>query len=225
MARVSYIDLRGFIDEVDRLGALRRIDGADPYLEIGGITEVAAALPDCPALLFDQIKGFPSGFRIFTNATTNVQRACLALGIDPMLRPLEALKAWMEIRGSLQLRKPVQVQGADFLENSDVRDAVDLIKFPVPHWHQQDGGRYIGSGSLVIMRDPDNGWVNASIYRVQVHASNKVTIQFDHQGRHGAIIAKKYWDQEKTCPVAVVNGEDPALFIAGFEYLPGPVRI
>ena len=93
MARVTYVDLRGFIDQVDRLGALRRIDGADPCLEIGGITEVAAALPDCPALLFGRIKGFPSGFRIFTNATTNLQRACLALGIDPKLRPLEALKA------------------------------------------------------------------------------------------------------------------------------------
>src|SRR5215469_2897641 len=112
------------------------------------------------------------------------------------------------------------VQGADFLENSDVHDAVDLSKFPVPHWHQQDGGRYIGSGSLVIMRDPDSDWVNASIYRVQVHTRKEVTIQFDHQGRHGAIIAKKYWDQGKPCPVAVVNGEDPALFIAGFESLP-----
>jgi 3-polyprenyl-4-hydroxybenzoate decarboxylase len=62
---VSYVDLRGFIDQVDRLGALRRVDGADAYLEIGGITEVAAALPDCPALVFDRIKGLPSGFRIF----------------------------------------------------------------------------------------------------------------------------------------------------------------
>jgi 4-hydroxy-3-polyprenylbenzoate decarboxylase len=34
------------------------------------------------------------------------------------------------------------------------------------------------------------------------------------------IIARKYWGQGIACPVAVVNGEDPALFIAGFEYLP-----
>ena len=220
MARVSYIDLRGFIDQVDRLRALRHIDGADPYLEIGGITEVAAALPDCPALLFDRIKGYPKGFRIFTNATTNVQRAALALGIDPALGPLDALKSWMEVRGALEIRKPVQVDHAYFLENSDVGDAVDLGKFPIPHWHLKDGGPYIGAGSLVIMRDPDSVWVNASIYRVQVHTRNRVTIQFDHQGSHGAIIAKKYWDQGKACPVAVVNGEDPALFIAGFEYLP-----
>ena len=49
-----------------------------------------------------------------------------------------------------------------------------------------DGGPFIGSGSLVIMRDPDDGWINASIYRVQVHGANKVTVQFDHGGRHGA---------------------------------------
>ena len=127
--------------------ALRRIDGADPYLEIGGITEVAAALPDCPALLFDRIKGYPKGLRILTIATTNVQRAALALGIDPTLGPFDALKAWMEVRGSLELRKPVQVDHAHFLENSDVGDTVDLSKFPVPHWHLKDGGPYIGSGS------------------------------------------------------------------------------
>src|SRR5262249_31991110 len=45
-------------------------------------------------------------------------------------------------------------------------------------------------------------------------------VQFDHAGRHGAIIAKKYWERGQTCPLAVVHGEDPALFIAGFEYLP-----
>jgi 3-polyprenyl-4-hydroxybenzoate decarboxylase len=49
---VAYRDLRDFITAVERLGALRHVAGADPYHEIGGITEVAAGLPDCPALLF-----------------------------------------------------------------------------------------------------------------------------------------------------------------------------
>ena len=83
---MGYLDLRDFIEQVDRLGALRRIDGADPHLEIGAITELAAGMPDCPALLFDNIKGYPRGFRVFTNATTNVQRAALALNLDPALR-------------------------------------------------------------------------------------------------------------------------------------------
>src|SRR3981081_3349411 len=211
-----YKDLREFIELVDKLRVLRRIEGADASFEIGGITEVAAGQPDCPALLFDAIKGFPRGFRIFTNAVTNPQRAALALGIDPALRPLDALKAWMERRQSLAPRKPVAVAKAPFMDNS-VRGGVGVPRFPGPVWHKQDGGAYIGSGSLVVMRDPDGGWINASIYRVQVHGRNKLTVQFDHGGRHGALIAKKYWEQGKPCPLVVVNGEDPALFIAGFE--------
>jgi 4-hydroxy-3-polyprenylbenzoate decarboxylase len=216
-----YKDLREFIAEVEKLKALRRVDGADPRFEIGGITEVAAGQPDCPAILFDDIKGFAPGFRIFTNATTNVQRAALALGLDPTLRPLDALKAWMEKRKTLQPHPPVTVAHATFLENKFTGADVDLARLPAPVWHRHDGGPFIGSGSIVIMRDPDGGWINASIYRIQVHGRNTVTVQFDHLGRHGAIIAKKYWDQGKPCPLAVVHGEDPALFIAGFEYLPG----
>lgn len=215
-----YKDLRGFIKRVDELGALRRVNGADPRYELGGITEVAAGSAECPALLFDRIKGFAPGFRVFTNATTSPQRAALALGIDPSLSPLDALKQWMKRRQTLTPQRPVAVDDAPFLENSIRGRQVDMGRLPAPHWHRKDGGPFIGSGSIVIMRDPDGGWINASIYRVQVHGKNRVTVQFDHPGRHGAIIARKYWDKGKSCPVAVVNGIDPALFIAGFEYLP-----
>jgi UbiD family decarboxylase len=216
---VIYKDLRGFIKQVDELGVLRRVHGADPKFELGGITEVAAGTPECPALLFDRIKGHAPGFRVFTNATTTPQRAALALGIDPSLKPLDALKSWMRKRQTLAPQKPVEVAKAPFMENSMRGRNVDLSKLPAPHWHRKDGGPFIGSGSIVIMRDPDGGWINASIYRMQVHDKNRITIQFDHPGRHGAIIAKKYWDKGQSCPAAVVNGEDPALFIAGFEYL------
>jgi 4-hydroxy-3-polyprenylbenzoate decarboxylase len=201
-----YQDLREFIAQVDELGALRRIAGADPRFEVGGITEVAAGLPDCPALLFDRLKGWAPGFRIFTNATTTPQRAALALGIDPKLRPLDALREWMKKRQNLKPLPPKSIKAAPFLENSMRGSDVDLGKLPAPYWHRQDGGAFIGSGSLVVMRDPDEGWINVSIYRVQVQGRTKVTIQFDHQGRHGAIIAKKYWDKGQSCPVAVVRG-------------------
>src|SRR5580704_14175689 len=157
-----YKDLREFIAAVDKLRALRRIEGADPRFEIGGITEVAAGLPDCPALLFDNIKGFPRGFRVFTNATTNVQRAALALGLDPALRPLDALKAWMEKRKNLTPQPPVTVKTAAFLDNTVAGRDVDIARFPAPIWHRHDGGPFIGSGSLVIMRDPDSGWIKGA---------------------------------------------------------------
>jgi 4-hydroxy-3-polyprenylbenzoate decarboxylase len=206
-----YTDLREFIALVDKLGSLRRIEGADARFEIGAVTELAAGMPGSPALLFDAIRGFPRGRRIFTNAVTSPQRAALALGIDPALRPLDALKAWMEKRRTLVPHAPAPVQDAGFLQNSLTGDAVDLAQFPAPIWHRGDGGPFIGSGSIVVMRDPESSWINASIYRIQVQGPRSVTVQFDHAGRHGAIIARKYWEQGKPCPLAVVAGEDPAL--------------
>src|SRR5476651_1126191 len=155
---MSYKDLRAFIQQVENLQALRHIEGADPRFEIGGVTEVAAGLPECPALLFDRIKGFPAGYRIFTNATTTPQRAALALGIDPNLKPLDALKAWIAKRHNLKVQKPIAVKGAPFLENSARGAKVDLAKLPAPYWHRKEGGPFIGSASIVVMRDPDDGW-------------------------------------------------------------------
>jgi len=220
---VSYRDLREFIAQIDALRVLRHIEGANPHHEIGAITEVAAGMAECPALLFDHIKGYPPGLRILSNAVTSPQRAALALGIDPLLRPLDALKTWMAKRQTLAPRKPVAIANPPFMENSRCGSDVDLTRIPAPVWHKQDGGAYIGSGSLVVVRDPESGWINASIYRVQVHGPDRVTIQFDHGGRHGAIIARKYWESGKPCPIAVVNGEDPTLFVAGFEYLPAGI--
>jgi len=217
---MAFRDLREFISQVETFSRLRRVDHADPYLEIGGITEIAAGLPEVPALLFDNIKGFPRGYRVFTNPLMAPERAALALGIDPTLRPIDALRAWMKKRQGMKIQKPISVQEGPFLENSYTGANVDLAKLPAPVWHRKDGGPYIGSGSIVVTRDPETDWINASIYRVQVHGRNRVSVQFDHMGRHGAIIAKKYWDAGKPCPVAVVNGDDPALFVAGTEMLP-----
>ncbi len=215
-----YADLREFIDRVDALGTLRRVAGADPNFELGAITEVAAGQANCPALLFDEIKGYPAGARVFTNATTTPARAAVALGLDPTEHPLDILKAWKARRATLEMLAPIEVEDAPFLANSDTGSDVDLGRFPAPHWHKDDGGPFIGSASLVVMRDPDSGWINASIYRLQVHNKDRITVQFDHPGRHGSIIAHKYWERGEPCPLAIINGPDPALFIAGFEYLP-----
>ncbi|TGQ89099.1 UbiD family decarboxylase [Mesorhizobium sp. M8A.F.Ca.ET.208.01.1.1] len=217
---VAYRDLREFIGLVDDIGDLRRVSGASLMHEIGAITEVAAGDASCPALLFNDIPGQATGNRVFTNATVSARRAALALGIDYNLPALEALKLWKTRRTSLEPIAPVETKDIPVLENEARGQDVDLSRFPSPVWHKLDGGPYIGSGSVVLTQDPDTGWVNCSIYRVQVHSRNRVTIQFDHNGRHGAIISKKYWDRGQACPVAVVNGQDPSLFIAGFEYLP-----
>jgi 4-hydroxy-3-polyprenylbenzoate decarboxylase len=215
-----YRDLREFVGLVEKIGLLRHVDGADAYLEIGAITEIAAARPECPMLLFDSISGYPRGFRVLTNATFNVQMAALALGLDPKLSPLEALRAWKAKSALVKPIPPVVVGYAAFLENTMRGSEIDLDRFPVPHWRERDGGPYIGTAALIVTRDPQSEWTNTAIYRVQKQSKNRLTVQFDHRGRHGLMIAQKYWDDGKPCPIAIAIGEDPALFFAAIEPVP-----
>ena len=103
------------------------------------------------------------------------------------------------------------------LENVKTGDDIDLFKIPVPRWHEHDGGYYIGTGDMVIMRDPDTGWINYGAYRVQAHDKKLATVMCS-KGKHGDMIQKKYHERGQPCPVAVVCGMHPALFmIAGLE--------
>jgi 3-polyprenyl-4-hydroxybenzoate decarboxylase len=63
---MAFSDLRAFIAAADTLGEAKIIDGADWNLEIGCLTELMAER-DGPLLLFDNISGYPKGFRIAAN--------------------------------------------------------------------------------------------------------------------------------------------------------------
>src|SRR5262249_5370630 len=137
-----YKDLREFIGLVDKLGALRRIEGADPRFEIGAITEVVAGRPHGPALLVGGLKGFPRGFRISTTATASHQRAARALGLGRGLRPLDPRRAGRGRRKTLQSRPPAVVKDAAFLQHPIRGNAVPLPIFPAPIWPRHDGGPF-----------------------------------------------------------------------------------
>ena len=66
-------------------------------------------------------------------------------------------------------------------------DDIDLFKIPAPKWHEHDGGYYIGTGCMVVMRHPDTGWINYGAYRVQVHDKNVASVMCS-KGKHGNMI-------------------------------------
>ena len=74
-------DLRAFLNGTEKLGELKTVRKADWNLEIGAITEISGAAPNPPALLFEDIKDYPPGFRILTNMFQTQSRTALALGL------------------------------------------------------------------------------------------------------------------------------------------------
>src|SRR5690606_12611153 len=86
-----------------------------------------------------------------------------------------------------------------------------------PKWHEHDGCRYIGTGCVVIQKDPDSGWVNLGTYRVAVHDETTAGLYIS-PGKHGRRIMEKYWAKGEACPVAISVGQEPMLFIvSGLE--------
>ena len=187
-----YRDLREFIHDVGGIGELKKVEGADPDLEIGAITEVAAGSPSCPMLLFDRIKGYPKGYRVLSNLLHTTRRLALGVGLPLDLQRMALAKAWGEKLRGLGSLPPVEVQEGPVKENILSGKDVDVFKFPVPKWHELDPGRYFGTGAITISRDPDSGWVDCGVFRLKAHDRSTLGIYIS-TGRHLKVIAEKYW--------------------------------
>jgi UbiD family decarboxylase len=209
---MAFPDLRSFIDAAARIGEARTISGAHWDQEIGCITELMAEA-EGPLLVFDDIPGHRKGFRVATNVISSARRCALALGLPVEARKLDMLDAWRKRIPHLQSFKPVVVPAGPVTQNVLEGDSVDLGIFPSPKWHADDGGRYIGTGDMVVIKDPDSDWVNIGCYRAAVVDRNRVTLWIIEH-KHGKQIARKYWAAGKPCPVAIVLGCDPTTWMS-----------
>jgi UbiD family decarboxylase len=71
---------------------------------------------------------------------------------------------------------PVMVETGPVLENIVEAGDINFFKFPIPQWHPQDVGRYIGTWHLNITKDPETGSRNLGVYRMQVVSPNQATV-------------------------------------------------
>jgi 4-hydroxy-3-polyprenylbenzoate decarboxylase len=210
---MALLDLRTFLDKTNDIGELKVIRGADKHLEIGAITEISLQ-NDGPALLFDDIPGFPAGWRVATNVCSTRRRGLLALGLDPGMTRDEFMAVFKKRWDGYEPIPPKVVEDGPILENIRTGADIDLRQFPVPLWHELDGGPYIGTGDAVVHQDPENGFVNVGTYRVQMHDDGVPTI-FTEPESDGRRIMEKYWKQGKPAPIAISFGPEPLVFLSG----------
>ncbi len=204
-------DLRAFIEELREAGDLREIAGADWNLEIGAITELLGE-DEGPAILFDDIKGYKAGYRVFSNVLRTHRRTAVNLGLSPELSGVALLDAWRKRIKEMAPVAPVTIDDGPVFENRFEGGEVDLERFPAPVWHEQDGGRYLGTGSAVITRDPDTGAVNIGTYRCMVQGKDTISVKMN-KGKHGRIAMDKYHARGESCPVAIGFGQAMPIFM------------
>lgn len=208
-------DLRAWLNKVDGLGELKRIEGADWDLEIGTLGALNVKKNRPFALLYDKIKDYPPGYRVLNCSLSTPQRVALTLNLptnntdlDLLVLLRDKIKEWV---ASADKFPPQKVASGAILENIHSGDDVNVLEFPAPKWHELDGGRYIGTGDAVITRDPETGQVNFGTYRVEVHDKKNIGFYIS-PGKHGRIHREKWHALGKPCPVAISCGHHPLIF-------------
>ena len=219
MMTPSNHDLRAFLSEVDKIGELRRIENIPWDKDLGGLVEMIlerSAHP--PAMLFEKIPGARQDTEVLCSQIDTLPRLAIAMGTDPQLGLTDFIQAW---RRKIRNFEPVPAQfikDAPILENR-VDKNIDLEAFPIPRWHEEDGGRYIGTDDLVVTEDPEEHWINAGTYRVMLQGKDAVALYIS-PGKHGRVQRQKYFDVGKPCPVVMSFGHHPILFLAACTDVP-----
>jgi len=207
-------DAREWLSRIGELGELRIVRGVDWQSGIGEISEMLDHAEDSPCVLFDDVPGYPAGRRVLVNCNGTPRRQAVTLGLLPDEGTHDGLfRFWRGVLADFAPRDPVFVDDGPVFEHVVEGDAIDLEAFPVPIWHPQDGGRYIGTASMNIMADPDSDWVNVGTYRNQIFGRDQMGIYIS-PGKHGKLIRETYFERGKPCPIVVVVGADPLLFMA-----------
>jgi 4-hydroxy-3-polyprenylbenzoate decarboxylase len=214
-----YGDLREWLAEAEALDEVHHVSDATAEKDIGEICEIVMRSNSGKCLVFDNIPGFESGYRVLTNFFGGMRKN-MTLGFSTNLSKLELSDAYYEARlKDMALLPPVSVDDGPIFENIQIGSEVDVLKFPTPFWHEGDGGRYIGTGCYHVTADPDDGQLNLGTYRVMVHNKNTVS-SYISPGKHGRQHRDRYFERGEKMPVCVVLGGDPMTFLAACTEMP-----
>ena len=102
MAEVIIRDLRDWLNEVEKIGQLKRVgQEVDPKLEMGALTYMNGKNPGHPTLLFEKPKGHNGPFKVLFNPIGNsIDRLSLAMRAKPGRKPLELVEYLKDIFAS-----------------------------------------------------------------------------------------------------------------------------
>lgn len=207
-------DTREFISKLEKNKDLirikRQVDWNLELIHVAKLTEEKGG----PALLFENVKDYD--IPVLTSQYGTLGRFAREFDMPPSSSLHEITTKWVDLI-SRQGVPPKKVGKGPVFENIIEGDNIDLLKFPVPKFYPDDGGRYICTNYCLVTKDPDTGWVNLGTYRGQLLDKNHVGLMIQ-PGKHGWVHMEKWAQKGKKMPVAAVFGGPPVLFtVSGTE--------
>lgn len=220
-------DLRAFVSALDAIGQIQSIDAqVDWNLELGAIVRRSYDLR-APAPLFTNIAGYEgSGFRVLGapgalgDRPHPLARIALALGLSHAATGSEIMELIVSARGRPGI-PPTVVPGdsAPCKQNIVRGHEVDLLRFPTPRIHGNDGGRYIQTYGMNIVRTPDGSWTNWSVNRMMIAGKDRLACLIPPAQHLGVILAQ--WKAlGQPMPIVTALGVEPGLPLVGAAPLP-----
>jgi UbiD family decarboxylase len=220
-------DLREFICELDAIGEIQRIDAeVDWNLEIGAVIRRSYDLR-APAPLFTNITGYEdSGFRVLgapgalSGPAHPLARMALALGLPATATGREIVEAVAGARERPGIApRTIPAERAPCKQNILRGHDVDLLRFPTPWIHGNDGGRYIQTYGMNIVRTPDGSWTNWSVNRMMIVGKDRLACLIPPP-QHLGIIRAQWAALGQPMPIVLALGVEPGLPMVGGYPLP-----
>jgi 4-hydroxy-3-polyprenylbenzoate decarboxylase len=221
---VGYRDLREYLQLLESKGLLHHVTApVDLKYELGAIAARSLERKG-PAIVFDNIKGY-AGKPLVANIISTTQQLAVAFNTEVDEEQIHQ----RVVRGMIERIPSVTLPTGPCKEVIVKGDDIDIDMVPTPYWHEHDGGRYLGTTTGFITRDPLTGDLNMGSYRVMIKDKKTLSMAGGLRGRKtstGAAGGDHILDNEKegrSTAVAIVCGMDPLLTLAsGSPVAPGP---
>ena len=135
---MGHINLRDWLEAVESRGELEKISGAAWDLEMGSIVELLfrEGRDPRPTVLFDEVPGYPKGYRTLFGMLGSTWRIAKTLGLpEDETEPMRVHENWYKKSRDIQAIPPRLVTSGPVMENTATGDQIDVLKFPVPRFH------------------------------------------------------------------------------------------
>ncbi len=126
-------DLRTWLGQIEAAGELQVIKGANREEEIGGIVDFYQRQAGNQAVLFDDVPGYASGYRVLANILTSIRRINLTLGLPLEASNMALVNYWRKYMKEGKTIPPVTVPTGLLMQNVSRGADVDLLKIPAPN--------------------------------------------------------------------------------------------
>jgi UbiD family decarboxylase len=178
-----------------------------------------------PAPLFNRVAGIEAGFRalgapggLSALSGRSYARIALALGLPADADGQTLVRTLADARRR-ELVTPEVLPGGPCQEHEMLGEDVDLLRFPTPLIHEGDGGRFIQTYGINIVRSVDGAWTNWPINRMMLLDRIRLDCLIP-PNQHLGMIHAQWRERGEPTPIAVAFGVPPAIAYVGGMPLP-----